>query len=321
MSKSLINQPLLSVVIPLYCEGDNLKKVLQIIFDILDSLNEPYELILIDDGSTDNTWAIIESESEKFPMLRAVRLSRNFGKEAALCAGLEMARGRAVVVMDGDLQHPPQLIPEMVKIWRESKADVVEAVKEGRGREKLTTKIGSILFYIILNALSGYDLKGASDYKLMDRKVVDEWLRMGERNIFFRGMSAWLGFKRMQLPFSVPERIGGQSGWSMFRLLRLAITAVTSFSSLPLHFVTIVGFVFLLLSLILGGQTLLLKIAGRAVTGFTTVILLLLIIGSLLMISLGVIGEYIARIYEEVKGRPRYVIAEKIDSPSKGSHD
>lgn len=312
--------PVISVVIPLYCEGGHLKESLSIIIHTLDSLNESYELILIDDGSTDNTWAILEEESQKYPMLRALKLSRNFGKESALCAGLEMARGSAVIVMDGDLQHPPELIPEMLRLWRESKADVIESVKKDRGREKLTSKIGSKLFYTILNVLSGYDLRGASDYKLMDRKVVDAWLRMGERNLFFRGMSAWLGFNRIKVPFEVPERIGGQSGWSFFRLLKLAITAVTAFSSLPLHFVTISGGVFLLFALILGGQTLVLKFTGRAVSGFTTIILLLLIIGSLLMISLGIIGEYIARIYEEVKGRPRYVIAEKIDSPAEGSH-
>jgi glycosyltransferase involved in cell wall biosynthesis len=312
-NKSSFNQPALSVVIPLYCEGSHLKTTISIIQNTLETLNESYELILVDDGSIDNTWAIIEEESKNYPMLKAARLSRNFGKEAALCAGLEMARGDAVIVMDGDLQHPPELIPEMVRLWRESRVDVVEAVKEARSREVLANKIGSKIFYSLLNTLSGYDLKGASDYKLMDRKVVTAWLQMGERNLFFRGMSAWLGFERIQIPFVASKRIGGQSGWSLFRLVRLAITAVTAFSSLPLHFVTLAGCVFLLFALILGGQTLLLKITGKAVSGFTTVILLLLIIGSLLMISLGIIGEYIARIYEEVKGRPRYVIKQTID--------
>lgn len=314
MSNSSIAEPMLSIVIPLYCESSNLKNVLSQIYSIIESLEETYELILIDDGSTDSTWAVIEEAASKYPMLRALRLSRNFGKESALCAGIEMTRGNAVITLDGDLQHPPELIPEMVRKWRESGTDVVEAVKESRGRESLTNKIGATIFYLIMDKLTGYKLSNASDYKLMDRKVIDAWLKMGDRNLFVRGMSAWLGFKREQIPFKVPERAGGSSGWSVFRLIKLATTAVTSFSSLPLHIVTLSGGLFFLFALILSAQTFFRKIAGDAVSGFTTVILLQLIIGSLLMMSLGIIGEYIAKIFKEVKGRPRYVVAETIDN-------
>ena len=314
MNESTLNQPLLSVVIPLYCESANLRKVLSEIYNTLELLNDSYEIILIDDGSSDDTWAIIGEESKKYPALRAVRLSRNFGKESALCAGIEMARGSAVITLDSDLQHPPELIPEMVQIWRESQADVVEAVKESRGRESFTNKIGAKLFYTILNKLSGYEFNNASDYKLMDRKVVNVWRRMGEHNLFYRGMSAWLGFRRMKIPFNVPERAHGSSKWSVFRLIKLAITAVTAFSSLPLHIITLSGGLFFLFAIIVGIEALFKKITGDAVSGFTTVILLQLIIGSLLMMSLGIIGEYIARIFEEVKGRPRYVVTELIDN-------
>lgn len=313
MNQHVQAQPSISVVIPVYCEGSNLTVVLSELRKTLDPLSEPYELILIDDGSTDNTWAIIKEESEKHTMMRAKKLSRNFGKESALCAGIEMARGDAVITIDGDMQHPPELIPQMLSIWHKSEADVVEAVKISRGRESLTNKFGAKMFYTILNKLSGYALDNASDYKLMDRKVIDIFLRMGERNIFFRGMSAWLGFKRIKIPFEVPERFSGTSGWSVLRLMKLAITALTSFSSLPLQIITLSGAVFFLFALILGIQTFLNKVAGNAVSGFTTVILLQLIIGSSLMISMGIIGEYIAKIFEEVKGRPRYVIAETID--------
>jgi glycosyltransferase involved in cell wall biosynthesis len=317
MNKSVQNRPLISVVIPLYCEGSNLRVVFSEIYRVLKSLDESYEIILIDDGSNDNTWSIIEEEAKKYTMLRAVRLSRNFGKESALCAGIEMTRGSAVITIDGDLQHPPELIPEMVRRWQELQADVIEAVKESRGRESFNDRIGAKMFYAILNKLSGYDLNGASDYKLMDRKVVDVWLRMGERNLFFRGMSAWMGFKRIRIPFVVPERFSGTSRWSVFCLIKLAITAVTAFSSLPLQIVTLSGGLFFLFALILCIQTFYNKIVGNAVSGFTTVILLQLIIGSLLMISLGIIGEYIAKIFEEVKGRPRYVVAELIDNTIK----
>ena len=243
-------------------------------------------------------------------IITAVRLSRNFGKENALCAGLETARGDAVIVMDGDLQHPPELIPKMIHIWHQSDADIVEAMKVSRGQESVISKIGSKVFYAIFNYLSGYNLKGASDYKLLDRKVVDAWLRMGERNLFFRGMTAWLGFKRVKIPFEVPVRIGGKSAWSTIKLIKLAIIGLTAFSSLPLHLITLLGCLFLVSAVPIGLQALYLKFIGRAVDGFTTVIVLLLIIGGLLMISLGIIGLYLARIYEEVKGRPRYLISE-----------
>jgi len=313
MNESTPNRSFLSVVIPVYREGYHLKKVLSTIRNTVESLKEPYELIVVDDGSPDDTWSVIEEESRDLPMLRAIRLSRNFGKECALSAGLEMAEGDAVIIMDGDLQHPPELIPEMVRQWRESGADIVEAVKESRGRESLVNKMGAKIFYILLSKLSGYNLKGASDYKLMDRQAVDAWLNMKERNLFFRGMVVWLGFEHVQLPFAVQERKGGGSRWSIFHLIRLAITAVSGFSSLMLQVITIFGGLFFLLAIYIGGDALYSKATGVAVTGFTTVILMQVIIGSLLMISLGIIGIYLARIYDEVKARPRYIVAKKID--------
>lgn len=309
--------PIYSIVIPLYNEGSNLRILLSQIRQVIESFREQYEIILIDDGSSDNTWYVICEESKNYPMLCAIRLSRNFGKESALCAGLELAKGKAVIVMDGDMQHPPQLIPELIRPWLESHAKVVEAVKSNRGKENFFNKLGSKLFYTLLKKSSGYDLTGASDYKLLDRQVVDEWIRMRERNLFFRGMSRWLGFKRVEIPFEVPERMAGKTKWSVYRLTKLAITGVTAFSSIPLHFITVFGVGFLAIALILSGQTLYLKIVGKAVTGFTTVVLLLLIIGSMLMIGLGIIGEYIARIYEEIKGRPRYVVAEVLNEKNK----
>lgn len=307
-------EPVYSVVIPVYREGTHLSTVLSIIQKELDSLQSLYEVVLVDDGSPDNTWDIIKGLSIHYPRLKALRLSRNFGKEYALCAGLEAAKGQAIIVMDGDLQHPPHLIPEMARIWREADVEIVEAVKVYRGKESMWGKLGAYVFYSILNNLSGYNLKGASDYKLLDRKVVNAWLQMGERNLFFRGMTAWLGFRRAQIPFEVAARVGGQSGWSILKLIKLAITGLTAFSSLPLQFVTFSGLMFLIFAAVIGVQTLVLKLTGQAVSGFATVIILILIIGSLLMISLGIIGEYIAKIYEEVKGRPRYIILDTIDA-------
>lgn len=315
-----IRSSLISVVIPLYKEGPNLRPLFSEVTTALAKTGCPFELILVDDGSPDETWKIISEEAKMLPALHGVRLSRNFGKELALCAGLEHARGDVVVVMDGDGQHPPALLPDMVRLWQTTGADIVEGVKVKRGQESLSGKLGALLFYVLLNRLAGVNLKGASDFKLMNRRAVDAWLRMEERNVFFRGMTAWLGFSRVQIPFEVPDRVfGGKTSWSFLGRLKLALTGISAFSSLPLQFVTVAGLFFLIFSLVFGVYTLVLQLAGRSVSGFATVILLLLIVGSLLMISLGIIGEYLARIYEEVKRRPRYVIASSTE-PSASPH-
>ncbi|HXV37683.1 MAG TPA: glycosyltransferase, partial [Myxococcota bacterium] len=199
--------------------------------------------------------------------------------------------------------------------WQEEGFDVVEGVKRDRGRESIAYRAQAGFFVFLLRSLAGIDLRGASDFKLMDRKVLDAWSRMPERTVFFRGMSAWLGFKRKQLPFDVEPRAGGRTAWSSLGLLRLAINGITSFSSLPVHIITVMGAVFLCFAFGLGAVSLAQWFSGEAVTGFTTVNLLLLIIGSMLMIGLGVIGEFIAKIYDEVKGRPRYVVAEVAEPP------
>ena len=305
--------PLISVILPLYCEGANLRAFLADVRTAMATTGCPFELILIDDGSPDDTWKVISEEAGRLPAIRAVRLSRNFGKELALCAGLERARGEAMVLMDGDGQHPPALLPDMLRLWQTTGADIVEAVKIKRGPESLSGKLGALLFYIILNKLSGFDLRGASDFKLMNRKAINAWLELQERNVFFRGMTAWLGFTTVRIPFEVARRAAGKSSWSYLKRLRLAVTGLTAFSSFPLQLVTLAGALFFVFAVLLGAQTLYLKLAGRAVSGFATVILLELIIGSSLMISLGIVGEYLARIYEEVKGRPRYVVSHSIE--------
>jgi len=306
--------PLISVVIPVFREAAQLRGFLTAVRDNLKQSGARYELVLVDDGSPDDSWSAITAEAKADTNIRALRLSRNFGKESALSAGLEHARGDAVIGMDADGQHPPSLIPEMLNRWKSSGADIVEAVKIRRGRESVASKLGALLFYQVLNKLSGFHFKGASDFKLMNRKAVDAWLQMPERNLFFRGMTVWMGFKTVQVPFEVVARSAGQSAWSAFKRLKLALVGITAFSSFPLHFVTLAGGIFLIVSVVLGVQTVYLKLAGRAVSGFATVILLELVIGSLLMISLGVIGEYLARIYEEVKRRPRYVVMESINT-------
>jgi polyisoprenyl-phosphate glycosyltransferase len=308
--------PLISLVVPVYKEAAHLPAFLSSVTRELARTGCRFELIVVDDGSPDDTWRTISEAAPSVPSLRGLRLSRNFGKELALCAGLERARGDAVIVMDGDGQHPPTLLPEMIRLWQTTGADIVEAVKTKRGPESFSGRTGALLFYVVLNKLAGVNLKGVSDFKLMNRQVVDAWLQMQERNVFFRGMTAWLGFNHVAIPFEVPGRAGGTTSWSFARRLTLALTGISAFSSLPLQFVTIAGLFFFAFSIVFGLYTLVLQLAGRSVSGFATVILLLLIIGSLLMLSLGIIGEYLARIYEEVKGRPRYVVASSFEPPN-----
>lgn len=308
--------PLISIVMPVYREGEHIAATLSDIDRVMKGVGVDFEFVLIDDGSPDDTWRVLNEQAQAFPMMRAARLSRNFGKESALCAGLEMANGEAVIVMDSDGQHPPALIPEMIRLWRETGVDIVEGVKATRGNETIFNKIGARLFYSIWSKLSGFQLTGASDFKLMDRQAVNAYLQMDERGVFFRGMTAWLGFKRIEVPFEVAGRAGGASGWSVFRLFRLALTGITAFSALPLQVVTLTGVLFMLFAIVFGAQTLYVLLTHQAVSGFATIIFLLLIIGSLLMISLGIIGEYVARIFEEVKHRPRYLISQTIESKS-----
>ena len=309
-----VPRPRLSVVIPCLNEGTHLARSLEVLTKTLEGTGLTFEVVVVDDGSSDDTWQVLQESAAGHPGLRAFRLSRRFGKEQALCAGLERARGDAVIVMDADLQHPPGLIPDMVRAWQSEGFDVVEAVKSDRGREPFLSRVGARAFYALFRKLSGFDLHQASDFKLLDRRVLASWAEMPERNLFFRGMSAWLGFRRKEIPFDVAPRAGGRSGWSPLRLFRLAVTGITAFSSVPVHVITGLGFLFMVFALILGVQTLYNKLYGEAETGFTTVIVLVLVTGSAIMIGLCVIGLYVSRIYDEVKGRPRYIVAEELET-------
>ncbi|MBB2183664.1 glycosyltransferase family 2 protein [Lachnospiraceae bacterium MD1] len=302
----------LSLVIPIYQEGSHIRSSIGVIESVLIKNNLCYEFILVDDGSKDNTWSEISQMAKDNVHISALRLSRNFGKESALCAGLEYADGDMVLVMDADLQHPPELIPEMVQAWREGDYDVVEGVKKSRGKENLIYHLCAKFFYYVIYRTADINLGRASDFKLLDRRVVDAWKEMPERAIFFRGMSAWLGYDRKQIEFDVAERVNGKSKWSFLRLIRLAVNAITSYTSVPLHCITILGIIMFVGTIVLGIQTLYMKFTGKAMDGFTTVILLQLLIGSSIMVSLGMIGIYLTKIYKEVKNRPRYLISKCI---------
>ena len=302
---------MLSIVLPSYNEEAMLPKAAAVLKELLTKEKIPYELVFVDDGSKDATWSRILDAAKDDPHVHGVHFSRNFGKEAAIFAGLSQAKGDCAAVMDCDLQHPPETLVEMYRLWEQG-VQVVEGVKRTRGRETLTHKVSAGLFYKLMSKAAGIDMSRASDFKLLDRKAVDALLQMPERNAFFRAQSAWIGFESAKVPFDVAEREEGESKWSTRSLIRYAISNIVGYSTMPMQFVTGAGVMVLLFAIVLGIQTLVRYFTGRAVEGFTTVILLLLLLGSIIMISLGIIGYYIARIYQEIKGRPRYIISKTI---------
>ena len=303
----------LSIVLPSYNEEQNIANTAKVLAELLQREQIDYELVFISDGSRDGTYQEILKAAQQDPCVKGAEFSRNFGKEASIFAGLQLAAGDAVIVMDCDLQHPPQVIPQMWKLWNEG-YEVVEGIKTSRGKESFSHRCFAGAFYRIMSGLIKMDMNASSDYKLLDRKVVDVLLELPEKNTFFRALTFWAGFKTTSVEYEVQERAYGESKWSFFSLMRYAVTNVTSFSTLPLQLVTVLGIISILFSIVLAVQTLVKYLTGTAVEGFTTVILLILIIGGFIMLSLGVIGHYLARIYEEVKGRPRYIISKVTDN-------
>lgn len=272
---------------------------------------ERFEVLFIDDGSTDATWDVVRKLRDEDWRAGGLRLSRNFGKEAAVWSGLEIARGDAVLVMDVDFQHPPALIPRMIELWRSGRWKIVEARKQRRGKEPLWYRWLSALFYSILQSGTGLDFAGATDFKLLDREVVEVLKTLPERSTFFRGICSWTGLERTSVEFEVPPT-GRPTRWNFLRLTKLSVDAITSFTPWPLFLVAIAGVVFAAFSVILGIDTLYMYFSGRAVTGFTTVILLVLIVGAAIMFGIAILGLYVSRLFDEVKGRPRVISLEAI---------
>ena len=301
---------LLSIILPAFNEQDNIPRTFETISNILDTASIPYEIIFVDDGSKDLTYQNIQALSSGHPQVKGICFSRNFGKESAIFAGLEASQGDCCLIMDCDLQHPAELIPDMYRLWQDG-YEVVEGVKASRGKENPLHTLSANCFYHLISKASGVDISKASDFKLLDRKAVDALLTMPERAPFFRALSSWIGFKTVSIPFHVQEREIGVSKWSAWKLVKYAVRNITSFSGVPLQFVSLLGWAMFLCSVGLGIQSLYRYFTGTAQEGFTTVILLQLLIGSVLMISLGIIGHYISRIYDEIKARPRYLVSQK----------
>ena len=300
---------MLSVVLPSYNEEEMVPVAARTVHEILAAEGIDHELLFVDDGSRDATWQRIREAAASVPAVRGVHFSRNFGKEAAIFAGLNEAKGDCVAVIDCDLQHPPEKLVEMYRLWEQG-FEVIEGVKSDRGKESVMHRFAAKTFYAIISRATGIDMSRASDFKLLDRKAVNVILTMREKRAFFRALSSWVGFRTTEVSYEVRERTAGESKWSTWSLMKYAVSNITAFTAMPLHLVTVFGVLTLLISVVLGVIALAQKIAGTALGGFTTVIILLLFLGSLIMISLGIIGYYVGNIYEEIKDRPRYIIAD-----------
>lgn len=306
---------MLSIIIPVYNEEKMIPISINVMTKLMDSTDIEYEFVLVNDGSKDNSWDTIKSLSEHNSHIRAISFSRNFGKESAIIAGLSYAKGEACVTIDADLQHPPEKIPEMYALWKQG-YKVVEGIKRSRGRESFIHKCFVNIFYGIISRATGFDMQNTSDFKLLDREVVDVILKMPEKQMFFRAISAWVGFKSTRIEYNVQERKEGVSKWSTSSLIKYAVNNMTSFSSAPLQLVTLAGIIYLIFSIALSVHTLIRFFENNSVEGFTTVILLQLITGSILMLAIGLIGYYISKIFEEVKSRPKYIVEDEIDNYS-----
>jgi len=298
----------ISIVIPVYNESAIIRENTKTILQELSVIEEnEFSLLFVDDGSSDSTVDIINTLRESYQNIEILCLNRNFGKEPAIFAGLQVAQGKAVIVMDVDLQHPPSLIREMVALWQQG-FDVVEAFKNIRNKETLCYRLSVVIFYKLFGYLTQIDISNQTDFKLLDRKVVDQYCSLHEKVRFFRGLVNWFGFKSARIPFNVPNRQHGSSKWTISKLLRLSISALSGFTSKPLHIISFLGIACFAMSLVIGGIALHDKFTGNAAVGFTTVIMLILMTGSVLMFGLWIIGIYLEQIFIEVKGRPEFIV-------------
>ncbi|HVP31963.1 MAG TPA: glycosyltransferase family 2 protein [Myxococcota bacterium] len=300
--------PEISVVIPIFGEEETLPELDRRLRAALEPLGLPYEIVLVNDGSRDRSLSVMERLRAADPRICIVDLSRNFGHQLAITAGIDHARGRAVIVMDGDLQDPPEVLPELIARWRQG-YEVVYAVRRTR-REGAGLQLGYKAFYRIVRALSDVELPlDSGDFSLMDRRVVDVLVQLPERNRYVRGLRSWIGFRQTGYEYDRPGRYAGEAKYTLRRLLRLAFDGIIAFSDVPLRFATNIGVAVTVIAALLAAWTLAKRLLGIGVVpGFATITILVLFFGGVQLLALGILGEYVGRIYAEVKGRPRYVV-------------
>jgi glycosyltransferase involved in cell wall biosynthesis len=300
----------LTVIIPVFNEKENIPLITKTLLSILNSQDIRYHLLFVDDGSIDGTWEQIQLVTQSQPeIVHGLKFTKNFGKESAIAAGLDACTTDSALIIDGDLQHPPSLIPQMIMEWKNNGYDIVEGIKSEKTR---SNSLFHKFYFSLFEKMIGFDMSIASDFKLLDRSAINDWKKLPERGLFFRGMSYWIGRKRRQLEFDVQERVQGTTKWSFWGLMQLAVHSLLAYSSAPIRIIGLVGIFFVILSIIFGSIALYQKMIGVAVSGFTTVILLLLFLGGCILFSLCLIGYFIGNIYNEVKFRPRYLIEYEI---------
>jgi glycosyltransferase involved in cell wall biosynthesis len=309
----------ISLITPAFNEAAGIARAVEKFRDVLSGLTHSWEIVVVDDGSRDATYDVVKGLGTRDARIRGVRLSRNFGKEAAILAGLATANGNCLITIDSDLQHPPDTIHEMYALFQRG-YEIVHAVKRQRLHDSFVARLRANVFNQLLQSLSGIELINSSDFKLLSRRVADVLTReLGERKRLYRGLVSWVGFNQTTVLFDVAERMEGETKFSTRQLLALALTAIVSFTAKPLRIVAVLGLFTLLLGVGVGSEALWSWSQGEAVSGFTTIVGVVLIIGSFVMLALAIIGEYLAKIYEEVKGRPMYLINEITPSQLAGS--
>jgi dolichol-phosphate mannosyltransferase len=302
-----MSEPTFSFVIPIHDEQESLRELHRRLSRLLDTLDGTSEVILVDDGSRDASYPIMLELHRLDPRVKVVQLSRNFGHQLAISAGIDFARGEAVIVMDGDLQHPPEVVPEFIARWREGN-EIVYGVMVER-TEGLVKRATARAYYWLLRRLTDVDVPaGAGDFRLLDRRAVEAFRAMPERNRYIRGMVSWLGFQQAGVPYECPPRFAGRSKYTVRKMLGLAGAGITSFSDVPLKLALRLGYLIALGSLAFGISALSVKLTGIAVPGWTSLAVVVSFIGAIQLVLIGILGEYVARVYEEVKGRPLYVV-------------
>jgi len=309
-----MRQELITIVIPIFNEARNLDRLLDRLIPVLERLSARWELLCVDDGSVDDSLAKLKGLNSLDKRIRAISLSRNFGQEIALAAGLRYARGDAVILMDADLQHPPELLDRFVEEWRNGWQVVYGQRIDGEIGRPRSRRIFSKVYYGLFNALAKINLpEGSGDFRLLDRRAVDAMNRLGETARFSKGLYSWIGFRTIGIPYTVSQRTDGASRWKLRKLARLAIDGITSFSTVPLRIWSLLGLMISLAAFVYGLIVLVQTLAfGRDSPGFATLIISILFLAGVQLISLGVVGEYLGRIFEEVKRRPLFIVADEI---------
>lgn len=305
----------ISVIVPCYNEESTIElfhKAITSMWEEDSNLKDNYELELqfIDDGSKDKTYPILKELSKKDSRVHFASFSRNFGKEAAMFCGLRQATGDAAVMIDADLQHPVETIKDMIKKWEEG-YEIVEGMKSSRGKENKSHGLFANLFYKMISKMTGFDMKNSSDFKFLDRKVIDALDTFTEKETFFRALTFWTGYKSTFVEYEVKERVAGNSKWSTKSLIKYAFKNLTAFTFTPLYFIAVLGIIVLLVGIGLGIDAVISYFLGKAVGGYPSLVVLISLSTGAILLSLGIIAVYVAKMFQEIKNRPRYILQDK----------